>query len=73
MLIFCGQDRISIDANGRIKFSPRILRDFNDQCSGQIVMHCLPEGALAVYPEEIFQQLISAKPMRETGTYSLQC
>lgn len=62
MLAFCGQDRCSIDANGRIKFSPRVLSDFEEQSSGEIVLHCLPEGAVAVYPEDVYLQMRRSEP-----------
>jgi len=29
---------------------------------GDIVIHCLPEGALAVYPEDIYLQMRKAEP-----------
>lgn len=57
MLAFCGQDRCQIDANGRVKLSPRVINDFIERCSGEVVMHCLPEGALAVYPENIYLEM----------------
>jgi DNA-binding transcriptional regulator/RsmH inhibitor MraZ len=57
VLSFCGQDRCSVDANGRIKLSPKVATDFAAKCGGQVVMHCLPEGAIAVYPEEIYLEM----------------
>ena len=57
MLAFCGHDNCSIDSNGRIKFSPRVLKDFDDRCRGDIVLHCLPEGGLAVYPEDVYLEM----------------
>ena len=57
MLSFCGHDKALIDANGRIKFSPRVLADFKKNDDVEIVLHCLPEGALAVYPEHIYLQM----------------
>ena len=57
MLAFCGHDCCSIDANGRIKFSPSVLKDFDDKCRGDIVLHCLPEGGIAVYPEDIYLEM----------------
>ena len=57
MLAFCGQDYCQIDANGRVKLSPRVISDFMEKCSGEIVMHCLPEGALAIYPEHIYLEM----------------
>lgn len=62
MLSFCGQDKCLIDANGRIKFSPRLLTDFIEHDGGEVVMHCLPEGALAVYPEGIYLQMRRSEP-----------
>ena len=57
MLYFCGHDRALIDANGRIKFSPRVINDFRENNGSEIVLHCLPEGALAVYPESTYLQM----------------
>ena len=57
MLSFCGQDRCSVDANGRLKLSPKVVADFTGKCGGQVVMHCLPEGAIAIYPEEIYLEM----------------
>ena len=57
MLSFCGHDKASLDANGRIKFSPRIIKDFSRTGALDVVLHCLPEGALAVYPEKIYLQM----------------
>jgi transcriptional regulator MraZ len=57
MLPFCGQDHSLVDANGRIKFSPRVIADFTAECEGEIVIHCLPEGAIAVYPEETYLEM----------------
>lgn len=62
MLAFCGQDNCSIDANGRIKFSPRVINDFMEQCSGEVVLHCLSEGAVAVYPEDVYLQMRRSEP-----------
>ena len=69
MLSFCGQDKSSVDSNGRVKFSPRIISDFIDQCKGEVVLHCLPEGALAVYPEETYIQMRRAetRPAEKAG------
>ena len=57
MLSFCGIDRALIDANGRIRFTPRVIKDFTENGGNEIVLHCLSEGALAVYPENIFLQM----------------
>ncbi|MBR2434556.1 MAG: hypothetical protein IKB22_03710, partial [Lentisphaeria bacterium] len=57
---FCGFDRCSLDANGRIKLSPRVLADF-ERSGADMVLHCLPEGALAVYPEQTFLEIRGAE------------
>ena len=57
MLAFCGQDACSIDANGRLKLSPEVIEDFMSADSGNVVMHCLPEGAIALYPEHIYKEM----------------
>lgn len=56
MIPFCGFDKCLLDANSRIKLSPRVLSDF-ERSGSDIVLHCLPEGALAVYPEEVFLEI----------------
>ena len=56
MLSFCGTDRCQMDANGRVKLSPRVLEDFS-RSGGDVVLHCLPEGAIAVYPEKIYEAM----------------
>ncbi len=57
MLAFCGQDKVLLDANGRIKLSPRFLNDFFARGNGELVMHCLPEKAVALYPEDIYMEM----------------
>lgn len=54
---FCGQERCLIDANGRVKLPPRFEQDFRKAGALEIVLHCLPEGALAVYPPAVWEQL----------------
>jgi DNA-binding transcriptional regulator/RsmH inhibitor MraZ len=63
MLPFFGHEKVSIDSNGRVKLSPRFASDFREygNGNGQIVLFCLPEGGLAVYPEEIFLQMRRAE------------
>ncbi len=56
MLAFCGVDKCSLDANGRIKLSPRFVEDFR-AAGGDLVLHCLPEGALALYPEAVYLEM----------------
>jgi DNA-binding transcriptional regulator/RsmH inhibitor MraZ len=57
MLHFCGQNKALIDANGRIKLSSKVLNDFENNGGFEIVLHYLPEGAIAVYPEAIYLKM----------------
>jgi len=60
MLPFCGQEKCLVDGNGRIKLSPRFIDDFLNRCNGEVILHCLPEGALAIYPEEVYLRMRGA-------------
>ena len=53
---FCGQDRCLVDANGRIKLSPRFLAEFA-KTGPAVMLHCLPEGALGVYPASAWETM----------------
>lgn len=64
MLSFCSQDRALIDANGRIKLSPRTIIDFNENGGLDVVLHCLPEGAIAVYPERTYLAMRKEEPKK---------
>lgn len=59
MLPFFGHEKISLDANGRVKLSPRFVDDFRRSCDGEmeVVLFCLSEGCLAVYPQETFLRM----------------
>lgn len=57
MLAFCGQDKCVVDMNGRLKLSSRFIADFTARGNGDVVLHCLPEGALAVYPEDVYAEI----------------
>lgn len=57
MLAFCGQEKCLVDANGRIRLTQRWVEDFMRRCGGEVVMHGLPEGAIALYPEDVYQEM----------------
>ena len=57
MLEFCGEDRCLVDANGRVRLSPRVVGDFLRKCEGHVVMYVLPEGAVALYPEATYREM----------------
>lgn len=57
MLAFCGQENCLVDANGRIRLTRRWVDDFLHRCNGEVVMHGLPEGAIALYPEDVYRDM----------------
>ena len=54
MVPFCGFDRCSLDANGRIKLSPRVLADF-ERSGADMVLHCLPAYRGYEITEEVLE------------------
>lgn len=67
MARFCGQERCLIDANGRVRLSPRFEQAFRSAGALEIVLHCMPEGALAVYPLPNWEQVRAADEARSAG------
>lgn len=58
MLSFCGEEKCTVDANGRLKLPQQFIDSFFMQDkSGEIVLHCLDEGALALYPVATFKEM----------------
>lgn len=74
MLAFCGQDRILIDANGRFKLPAHLIEDFLSAGTGDVVFYCLPEGALAIYPEQIYSEMRkrTAEDIQQAGMSMLK-
>ena len=69
MLTFCGIDYCSMDSNGRVKLSPKILEDFTSK-GIDVVLHCLPEGTVAVYPEETYLRIRQEREVTENRAAS---
>ena len=61
MLAFCGEESCSIDTNGRIKLPSKFSSDFSE-FGEDVVLYLLPEGAIAIYPEETYLQMRSSEP-----------
>ena len=57
MLSFCGLDKAVVDANGRLRLSPNTVMDFKKSGGLEVVLHCIPEGAVAVYSEDVYLQM----------------
>ena len=68
MIAFFGQDQCLVDSNGRIKLSPRVISDFMRK-GPDVVLHCLPEGAIGVYSEDVFNAMenISGNVVQQAG------
>ena len=57
MIPFCGCEHCLVDGNGRVRLCQRFVDDFLSRCEGKIVIYGLPEGALALYPEDVFKEM----------------
>ena len=57
MIPFCGCEHCLVDSNGRVRLCQRFVDDFLSECEGNVVIYGLPEGALAIYPEEVFREM----------------
>ncbi len=51
-----------IDASGRVRLPTRLLADFRAVDNRRVVLHCLPENALAIYPVSIWRQMREREP-----------
>jgi len=38
------------------------MKDFMDACEGELVLHCLPEGAIAAYPADVYREMRGREP-----------
>lgn len=57
MISFCGVDNCKVDGAGRVRFAQRVVDDFLCRCQGEVVLFGLPEGAVAVYPQEVYREM----------------
>ncbi len=57
MLAFCGMESCRIDGAGRVRLPQRIVDDFLRRGQGSVVLFGLPEGAVAVYPEDVYEEM----------------
>lgn len=61
MLEFCGQESCTIDSAGRIKVAAGLLRDFQRHTDGDVVLYCLPERAIGIYPPKVWEDMRQAE------------
>ncbi|MCH2176670.1 MAG: hypothetical protein MK193_13175 [Lentisphaeria bacterium] len=52
---FFGHDEVKLDSSGRIKLSQSLHGDFESYSHEALVLFCLPEGALGLYPLETWE------------------
>ena len=65
---FCGVEHCKIDANGRVKLPPEFLREFLlREPSGSGFLRCLPEGALALYPQTQYEKMLALLQAEEAN------
>ena len=61
MLEFCGQESCTIDSAGRVKVAAGLLRDFQRHTDSDVVLYCLPERAIGIYPPKTWQEIRQAE------------
>jgi DNA-binding transcriptional regulator/RsmH inhibitor MraZ len=54
---FYGQERALIDASGRLKLPSSYFSAFQVSESTNLVLYCLPEGAVGLYPQKTWQAM----------------
>jgi division/cell wall cluster transcriptional repressor MraZ len=57
MLQFCGLEKTQLDASGRLKFGAKLLQSFANYGSSSVVLYCLPEGAIGIYPQAEWEKI----------------
>jgi len=57
MLQFCGLEKTQLDASGRLKFGARLQQSFASYGSSTVVLYCLPEGGIGIYPMAEWQKI----------------
>jgi DNA-binding transcriptional regulator/RsmH inhibitor MraZ len=75
MLSFCGLDNCTVDANGRIRLTQRVVEDFLREGNADVVMHGLPEGCIALYPESVWHRMRAADlndPATMGGSFAMR-
>lgn len=57
VLEFCLQEQCALDTAGRLKLSATAWRDFQRHTDGEVVLYCLPEGAIGIFPPDLWAQI----------------
>lgn len=56
-LEFCAQESCRLDSAGRLKLGAGVLKDFQRHTAGDVVLYCVPEGAVGIYPPVYWPQI----------------
>ncbi len=59
MLSFIGQYPVTIDKSGRFKLPAKAINDFIATGQDELVLYCLPEGCLGIYPLKTWEEMRS--------------
>ena len=54
---FLGQEKASIDSSGRLKLPSVYYSLFDEGGVGELILYCLPEGAVGIYPIETWKEI----------------
>jgi len=68
MLEFSGQYNITFDKSGRFKLPPRILADYLAKGNSEVIIYCLPEGCLGIYPLDVWQDMRADERVLDCGS-----
>ena len=72
MLQFCGLEKSQLDANGRLKLGARLQNSFASYGSQTVVLYCLPEGGIGIYPVAEWEKIKpDLKPVQQQFTGSM--
>lgn len=64
---FGGSEQCTLDANGRLKLSPKAIACF-EKCGGrEVVLHCWPEGCLGVIPKSTWERMYYEQGYASSG------
>ena len=72
MLQFCGLEKTQLDGNGRLKLGARLQQSFASYGSQAVVLYCLPEGGVGIYPLAEWEKIKpDLKPIQQQFTGSM--
>ncbi|NMA43596.1 MAG: hypothetical protein GX946_09480 [Oligosphaeraceae bacterium] len=64
---FSGTEQCTLDANGRLKLPPRVIATFKMLGGLEVVLHCWPEGCLALLPKSTWRRMYYEQGYASSG------